>query len=332
MTIVSGPAGRKGRADAGASLSRGGSRTLCDIYSTPETILLGLVLATFAASFAMAAWAGQAVDWAGFLPGLAPGLLLIAIASYARYRGTMPGLALYMIALGIFLSFMCASAIFVFLLFPLSFAPIDPLLIRLDGYFGYSWPGFVTALATMPLAGKALGYVYLSSIWQLFLVLTVLGWMRREVALYRFLIVGVLGLGIASLFWWVFPSFGPATMTRVSPEVEAKIGLVVNAAYGDELLRLAREGAAIITPEVVKGVIAFPSFHMIMACMVVWFSRRTSIFLPMLVLNIAMVPAILAHGGHYLVDLIGGVAVFALAVWVSSRIAPEVKPAAVPAG
>jgi membrane-associated phospholipid phosphatase len=48
------------------------------------------------------------------------------------------------------------------------------------------------------------------------------------------------------------------------------------------------------------------------------------LFLPTLVLNAAMIPAILVHGGHHLVDLIGGAATFAIAYALAARVLKEV--------
>jgi membrane-associated phospholipid phosphatase len=59
---------------------------------------------------------------------------------------------------------------------------------------------------------------------------------------------------------------------------------------------------------------------MIMACMVVWFTRGTVLFLPAVTLNAFMVPATLSHGGHHLVDLLAGVVVFSGCVWLSGRL------------
>ena len=39
--------------------------------------------------------------------------------------------------------------------------------------------------------------------------------------------------------------------------------------------------------------------------------------------NLLMVPATLVHGGHHLVDLLGGVAVFAACLWLAHRAVPE---------
>ena len=41
--------------------------------------------------------------------------------------------------------------------------------------------------------------------------------------------------------------------------------------------------------------------------------------------NVAMVPATLAHGGHRLTDLIGGVVIFALALGIAALLLPRVK-------
>ena len=43
-------------------------------------------------------------------------------------------------------------------------------------------------------------------------------------------------------------------------------------------------------------------------------------FLPAALVNTAMVPATLSHGGHHLIDLLGGLAVFALGLWITQRL------------
>src|SRR5260370_34917421 len=55
-----------------------------------------------------------------------------------------------------------------------------------------------------------------------------------------------------------------------------------------------------------KGVIAFPSFHAALAMLFTYAHRRLPTFLPMAVFNGLMLLAIPSEGGHYLVDIIGG--------------------------
>ena len=57
-----------------------------------------------------------------------------------------------------------------------------------------------------------------------------------------------------------------------------------------------------------------------MACLVVFYLWRTLLFIPALLFNMAMLVATLVHGGHHLIDVIGGLAVFALGVWLAHRL------------
>ncbi|MGI9368651.1 MAG: phosphatase PAP2 family protein, partial [Ruegeria sp.] len=95
------------------------------------------------------------------------------------------------------------------------------------------------------------------------------------------------------------------------------INLFTDMMYGALLRDLAANGVPVITPSIIIGTIAFPSFHTVMAVLVVWYLRGTSLFLPALLINVMMAPAILVHGGHYLTDMVGGVATFAVSAWLA---------------
>jgi hypothetical protein len=301
--------------------------TLAGLFIVAEWLLLGLVAAISVSAVASAALAHQVVDWLAFFPAFGASIALVLIGAYVRVRKNMPRLALGTIGFGVFMCFMGSIAIFIFTLFPLVHPLIDPTLISIDAALGYVWPDFVQAIGRYPMFGKALGYVYLSILPQMVAVIILLAFLNRPRDLHRFLMVGILCLIVTVAIWWLFPSIGPAAYSTVPPAVQAKIGLVVNAEYGAELQQLAAQGLAVITLDRIIGVIAFPSFHMVMACMAVWFTRRTFIFVPALLLNMAMVPATLSHGGHHLIDLLGGVATFAACLWMVTRIIPDEKRA-----
>jgi len=133
------------------------------------------------------------------------------------------------------------------------------------------------------------------------------------------LLTGTLSLLLATLIWWAAPSVGPAAFYALPDGLEKSIGLVTDSAYGESLRTLAQQGLAIIRPSDIIGTIAFPSYHTVMSLLVVWFLRKTPLLLPALALNIAMIPAILSHGGHHLADMAGGVVAFILAAWFSTR-------------
>ncbi len=64
----------------------------------------------------------------------------------------------------------------------------------------------------------------------------------------------------------------------------------------------------------VPGLVSMPSYHTVMALMVPWALRGTSAFVPALAYCLATIAAAPVFGGHYFVDLIGGVVTFLLSL------------------
>ena len=222
----------------------------------------------------------------------------------------------------VYLGFSGVIAIFIYLRFPISAPLIDPVLIALDARLGYSWPDFVAAMAAHPAPGRALALIYHSSLPQLMVLVAFLALTGRLVQLHRALLAGTTSLLATCLFWWTWPSVGPSAYLPVAPEAAQAIGLFTDGDYGARLNGLVRNGLAVIHPAQVMGTIAFPSYHTVMALVVVWYLRGTRLWLPAVAVNLAMVPAILGHGGHHLADLAGGVVAFAGAAAIAAKLAP----------
>lgn len=285
-----------------------------------ERLMLLIIVICGLGTVALTEALGRIVNWPPFLAGFFGTLGLAAVGAYVRRVKGTPRLALALMGVAIFMGFTAVSSVFIFALFPLPNPLIDPALIEIDARLGYHWPGFVAALAEFPYLAQGLGYLYHTSLPQIVLTILVLAALSREAVLHRFLLVGILSLIIVVAIWYCYPSVGPSAFMTIPPEILAATGLYFDPDYGAYLLRLVEVGPRHVSPEVITGVVAFPSYHMIMACMVVWFTRGTPVFLPALAVNAAMVPATLSHGGHHLIDLVAGVAVFALAVWLAGRI------------
>jgi len=69
-----------------------------------------------------------------------------------------------------------------------------------------------------------------------------------------------------------------------------------------------------------KGIVAIPSFHTIMALMVAWVLRGTWAFPAGLAYCLLTIAATPVFGGHFLVDLIAGAVVFALSAVFLNKI------------
>lgn len=292
-------------------------------FAGPELFLITLIAATGAVALILSVLFAQAVAWNAFLISFAPSAGLILLGAYVRSAKNMPRAAVCAIATGIYIGFSGVITILIYLRFPITVPLLDADLMRLDAQiFGYDWQGFTTAIAAYPVIGRAIGWVYGSSLMQLFAVIFMLGYLGRSVALYRVLITGTVSLLLAVAFWWLWPSLGPSAYVTLPAETERALGLIHGQEAGARLRDMAQNGNAVITPQIIMGTIAFPSYHTVMACLAVCFVAGTVIFWPMLLINIAMLPAILSHGGHHFSDVLGGLLTFALAYGFARLMVP----------
>ncbi|NTF31702.1 phosphatase PAP2 family protein [Rhizobium skierniewicense] len=286
-----------------------------------ERVLILLVAVVAFADLILIMAKGISIDWMGYaFPGFAALALVLGGFYYRTHRGE-ERLAVVLIASGLFIVFTLVASVFNYLLLPIRITPFDGLLVQVDAIFGYSWPRAVAVAAEWPIISRILFYVYFSSLPQLAFVIVLLGFSGKTNALWHFLLTGFIGVIGSIAIWLVFPTFGPSTLYVLSPDLLSRIELGVTPNYGDELLRLGREGAGYISPKNVLGLIGFPSFHTVMACMsVVFLARIRSIFPFVLILNVVMLPAILVHGGHHLSDVLGGMAMFGLAYALAGKV------------
>lgn len=289
-------------------------------FRKAELGMLLFICAVGLSAVALALALGRQVNWPPFIGGYLATLALALIGGYVRQVKSAPRMALALVGAGIFLGFTAVSSIFIFSLFPLANPLIDPQLMRIDAALGYHWPSLIAWLAEFPVVAQALGYVYHSSLVQILLTIILLSALSRELALHRFLLVGIVTLIIAVAIWWLVPSIGPSAFHDIPEPHRLATGLYYSPAYGEYLRTLVEVGPRQISPEIITGVVAFPSYHMVMALLVVWFTRATPAFLPALLVNSAMVPATLSHGGHHLIDLVGALAVFAVGIWIAHRV------------
>ena len=251
------------------------------------------------------------VDWSAYLPGSGFALFLYGLGQFYRYIRKDERLASTLIGAGSFIAFTLVASVFNYLLLPVKFPLIDQQLLAMDAWFSYSWKSTVELAAQYPVTSLVLRFIYFSSLSQLIVVVLVLGFTGRLQSLWEFLAVGCFGVLACMFIWFFFPSLGPTSLVELNTEVVKNASLGVTPAYGAELRQLAEFGETFITPTKVLGLIAFPSFHMVMALMAVTYLWRVPYLCWIaLIVNLLMIPAIFVHGGHYAVDLPAGALIF----------------------
>ncbi|MDM9643977.1 phosphatase PAP2 family protein [Rhizobium sp. S163] len=280
----------------------------------PAERIIVTVIAALAVLDGILLWSKDVgIDVVGYAGMIGCGLGALALGQFYRHVRRNPSIAATATAAGLFILFTIAGSIFNYLLFPIAREPVDLALARFDALFGFDWPRFVEWASHYPRIGMALQAVYATSLPQLLVVIFVLGFSGRLRLLQHFLLTGVVGALLAIICWSFFPSFGASSIYSLPKAVTDAVPLAVGPEYGAELVALGRTGATYISPKNVLGVIGFPSFHTVMAAMSAVFMMRIRWIGPIfLVLNATMMPAIVIQGGHNLVDVFGGLAVFAI--------------------
>jgi hypothetical protein len=291
-----------------------------------ERFLLRACIAIAAIDATLIVRSGVLVEWTSYGFLCAIGLTTIAIGAAYRRTGRSDRIASALLATGILVLFTNVASVLNYLLIPFAGARVDTHLIELDAYLGFEWRAFVERMSFHPTATAALGVIYASSLPQLAILVLVLGFGGYRSALHRFLLTGVFGALGAMLIWSVMPTSGPSAFVELPRDVLQRVWLVVEPSYGAELNRLMNDGPLHLSPKDTLGLIGFPSYHTVMALMSAWFIPRTSrLFWPIVLLNLAMLPAIVLHGGHHLVDVIAGSAMFLGALKLAGTVADRLE-------
>ncbi len=286
-----------------------------------EKFVISISVSLFILDGLLFAYKGVSIDALGYATALGIGFLSIGLGQFYRTYRANEGIALATTACGLYIIFTLVASVFNYLLLPNRNPMIDPLLMRIDAALGYSWTNFVVWTAQWPWLGTVFRAVYMSSMAQLILVILILGFTGKRDDLHRFLLTGVLGGIFTICFWAFFPSSGASGWEILPAQAQGALPIMVNSDYGMELNRLAREGVTYVSPQNVLGLIGFPSFHTVMACLSVWYMARFKWVFPIfLVINLLMLPSVLVQGGHHLSDVIGGLIVFAVATVLAKRI------------
>ncbi|MEP0563942.1 MAG: phosphatase PAP2 family protein, partial [Paracoccaceae bacterium] len=190
---------------------------------------------------------------------------LILIGLYFRIRLDSEKVARLAISLGYYLIFVASVANLIEMRFPIDALVLDPILQEIDDAIGYKWSGVLAWLASWPGVGNVLAFIYNTSLLQLAFLMAVLALSGKDRTHYRFLTTAAVSLFLTVAIWMIWPSFGPAISQTIPEDVVGKMTLVVGPEYQTEMLRRVASGATSVPPFTTLGLVAFPSYHTIMA-------------------------------------------------------------------
>jgi hypothetical protein len=281
---------------------------------SPDALRIWLLLGIVSAAdvFWCAALGLALSNWRPFLLVAAALLGLSVTTSRAGRLLRLGGLAEWTL---LWLLFSAAGAVLTYAAATRGGVLYDRQLAALDRAIGFDWSAWVALVNAHPGAKAVLHTGYESLLAQIMLSVAWFTWRRWPQRNAELLANATLALLLTTAIFCLFPAFGPG------------VGLPgFELAYVDDLTGLRNGTLPALDVMLLKGVITFPSFHAVLAVLFTWSHRGSISLVPAAALNAVMLVGIPSEGGHYLVDIFGGLAVAGFTI-VALRALPLSAPA-----
>ncbi|HZT86354.1 MAG TPA: phosphatase PAP2 family protein [Stellaceae bacterium] len=228
---------------------------------------------------------------------------IAAVGVFYRWSGRGPRIAAMAFWVVLWVAFSLDGAILTYAAAAQAGPLRDATFAAIDRSLGFDWPawyGFVNRHLALKLV---FAFVYISLMPQILLsvfVFTYRGWDERNAEL---LLTVIVALVVTTALFATFPALGPCTAAPWFHDL-----------YLGDLIGLRDGSATAFDVTKIKGIVAFPSFHAVLAVLFVYAHRGGHGFAPIAALNTVMLATIPSEGGHYLFDVIAGLAVAGTAI------------------
>ncbi len=237
-------------------------------------------------------------------------LAIVLLAMYARNMA--PRISFFTRSYGIYFFILITLAVMTTGIQYTPFPRIDSFLVGMDQTLGFNTISLVNWTYAHPVISKASHIAYETLGFQLFLIPLLLAALQSKKSLTILFYAMIISFLIGMTFYYFFPTTGPASLFHD----------VHFARYQhDTLLKYYQVHHYLPVTTTQGGMIAFPSFHVIWAVLLTYaLVDKKWFFYPFVLINTIVIASTLLLGWHYLTDVIGGVALAGLAIFVGRRI------------
>jgi len=194
----------------------------------------------------------------------------------------------------------------------------DAALASMDAWLGFDWLAYVKFVNGHELVRQVLRRAYefsalpIAAMW-----LAATGRMERLRAFtLMFIITATTTIIIGSLL----PALSAFTQYNPGPETIGNLPQDAGRKFVAHAAGFNSGEMRVIDMTRMMGIVALPSFHTIMALIAPWSLRGTLLFWPSALLAALVILATPVYGGHYMVDIIAGAAVFFATAWALRRL------------
>lgn len=276
-------------------------------------------------------WIGHFhIDAAAYIrPGLI-GLALLGAGIFYQTRRPDPKIVAMLSGACFLIFFSAAANLLNNFLLTVAGARIDAQLDAADRALGFDWYRLMLLMADHPFLNGWLFQIYNVALPEIALLLIILACSGKVDKTYRFCLAVAFGALICISVWALMPAFGAMSLYTLPPDVARKLQVALTCEFGKAQVAMLRDGPGYITIDSLHGsLIGFPSYHGVLALLVIWYARSLpSLFWPLLAINVLILISTPIQGGHHLIDVLASFPVTAVAVFAAARMAKTVKPPA----
>ena len=288
---------------------------------TPEDMLKAALIVAIVAVDAI--WMALAGDSFALLSSvrvcLAVGVLLAVAELYRRFRPN-PHFVVMVRETAWLLAFSAAAAVLSNLVITLDFPLVDAHLAAFDRALGLDWQAYYATVVGHPALGLVFALLYFAALPFIAFGIIALSMMERTDRAGELVLAAMIGALIAIVISGLWPSSGALAYFRPDPAL-ALHHPIVDLDYKQAFFDLRVGAWRHFTLDDIRGLIAFPSYHVVLNTVIVLaFRGLWKFFWPVLALNLAMMATAPVEGGHHFVDVIGGVVVAIVATFLASRL------------
>jgi membrane-associated phospholipid phosphatase len=261
---------------------------------------------------------GMHLSLAGLSSGAGALIVFATLAAFYTYKRPDDRIVDVAHSAAQLIAVFAVSGAFSYLITATALPLIDEKLSAVDGALGFDWLRWFTWVNHHKLLNLILVAAYASAMPQLVIItcyLALSGQPERTreviwtVMLSLLVIVPLSGLLPAESAW-----------------VYYGVTSLVDAVHMPDFTALRDGRLLVLDLRHLEGLITFPSFHATLAVLFIYVTRGRRIPLVIAaVINAVMLVSVLTVGGHYLIDVVAGVAVAAAAIWATAQIEAQLK-------
>jgi len=285
--------------------------------SKARYFLFGFTAAIYVAAWILTYLGGLKMDSTKFLASAASSLICVATFNYLLRKPKLQYLrsVAETVGLGIALT---GPLVMLTYLAALTNHPLqDHRLMQMDQNLGIDWMALIATADAHPIFARALTLAYNSFAFQLLLLPALLSISRQAARAYQM----VAAHGFICVFASFISIWYPALGTYAALSIDISQFKNIDASWGlasvDQMMAVRTDPGFVLRLDQASGIITFPSVHAAAAILCAWATWPLKLVrFPLIILNIFMFFSAVVVGGHYVVDLISGIAItgFAIAV------------------